>query len=958
MTDIILKKYIEECKYIRDSYPGWLVAPSKNRFELEYYSSQNRNLGYYPISDILVFLFNHWHSNNLQDWKEFSEPEDQIYFIETFIWSLEIGLHRLYPPLPIICEKLITAIDPFGFQNLSFLQIKNKHEISNKPGSLTDIVANNPNLFSPNSRFKEEAHKEFLSSKNPYTLSQKWTKIALALLKNYRQNRILNKWENLYSLLSQTLTQSDDLAFIKYEACLLKLSNWQYEDINSLLKEWPEDTNDPYWLTRKAIMHAQIDQFEQRERLFQKSLQRIRQMDLITSQPYYASSREIWTQYLYTFSSPLNKRDKYHNDLAQVIKTNKLDPYHEVNFFSDSYQSTKNAEAFDPFELPALEPSSWGEDTEKPYKLFNFSEFLGIHASIKSSDNQYTNFFSKSREQSAFKLSPIDPKRQQWELFACGDIEIIQRFLTRSKVISLDKDFVDHWWDRSLTLYNQQYQLTKTPNQDDKRFCLSMEVISRLALRQDKKTISDLLSKFLSNWDERRFPIFNYVEATYFRLLKRLIALLKIEDLEPHLEKIITFPHRETSNSSPDPFYYLAWNSELQKSPEIQKITHNLLNQCDISSPDLPLLKLLWLLERNCIDEADQQKIADFIWRTPDKPFFPKIPLWALIRFPEKINGQAKEWLRKILLDMNLPILPELDSNITTNPNDNQQYGWTTWFEIIRKATKPSKITVKRDKKVEKIYIDWTEEEAKIILDKITLWWEKNKENLESRIKLAPPYEDIRCKYYMREVILTLAGLIASRLPHDDTTPQKLIELWQSMKQAGIYTLPLETSLIRFSEYKDTEETQEKIQLFLLNATESELKNNQDRIKIWSFHQLANKMPEIPQTFIDIISIRLINSLPNSDLSLILLEMLHYTLDDCPNENKDLNYPCMALKAFYGKTQYRADQHIENLHTIRWWCVKLAITLKNSSQEEIPEVMKWIEEAKSDPLPEINQLTI
>lgn len=248
-----VQKITEEWRRQRQAYPGWLILPHGNRENLWVYTDTWVN--YLPDT-------------------EKSPPGLDIQYAFELIWRLERCLLPVFNNIAEFCEKLLEKYWPF--QN------------GNPPA--------NCQIHPGEEKFQDLPWND---------LRQAWLAIAVAMLRFYREEGYLDKWNEAEIRLK---TLSDHLSaeqreFLNYEGFLFSLFTLDLPNAKQRLENWRPNEAQPYWMAKRAAALAEIGQVNDTDEQIRLALveSRKKSNDEHTSTGYLSVSDESYQMLLFRY---------------------------------------------------------------------------------------------------------------------------------------------------------------------------------------------------------------------------------------------------------------------------------------------------------------------------------------------------------------------------------------------------------------------------------------------------------------------------------------------------------------------------------------------------------------------------------------------------------------------------------------------------------------------------------
>lgn len=245
-----LQEINEEWQAQRGAYPGWLILPYSNRQRL--------------------WIFTQGWVNYLPDIEK-SPPGLDIKYAFELIWRLERCLLPIFDNIAEFCEILLERYWPFH----------------------ADKVLINRQLSAGEEEFQSLPWDD---------IREAWLAIALAMLRFYREEGNIEKWqeaENRLKSLSDHLS-AEQREFLNYEGFLFCLFSLDLPSAKQRLESWRPKVSQPYWMAKRAVALAEMGLLDGMDGQIQLSLVETRKRGKnINSFPRYLMvSREAYQMLL------------------------------------------------------------------------------------------------------------------------------------------------------------------------------------------------------------------------------------------------------------------------------------------------------------------------------------------------------------------------------------------------------------------------------------------------------------------------------------------------------------------------------------------------------------------------------------------------------------------------------------------------------------------------------------
>jgi len=555
-TEEILKRW----RQIRESYPGWIVAPEGERESI--LSSTREWINW--VDNIP--------SNDLVSRR--SIPLD-LEFLFEINWRLECCLCFIGDKLSKSFENVISRYWPFkryeSQESLIFLEDDENRDLN----------------------WKE--------------IRRMWLHLSLSIMRSYREKGMLGKWEKTKIKLDNVLAymSGDQKAFLYYETVLYELFELDIAKARLALESWPKDFSLPYWEAKRAGLLAETGQTREAEEILEKSLQQIRlELNLRSiSTDYSLVSQEANLMVMLRFVKVVNfsanptkafprNEMKAFEERHHVLMQHKCDPWNELKAFEYKLKGKLPATEEYPFDigrcvkkLPFPDETHFNEIINA-YSFLRYTEESGFLFKAKASKriSSYTlaGHIAKSTVQQISKYS------LNWAettlIRVSEDPEDVDNLFNRQFLWKCNVEIVDRLVDKYVKCLKKLSSDTSSADKLSIGFGFIVpEILSRLCCKCSMTGKEKLLDLVCEIYSTKHKSNYRGIKNFLYRLLDTCSTIEKY-NLIPRL-LAIPFPEDITIDEDEfvNPFYCL----DLDKYPMSGSDRLN-INRQDIES----LLKL------------------------------------------------------------------------------------------------------------------------------------------------------------------------------------------------------------------------------------------------------------------------------------------------------------------------------------------------------------------------------
>ncbi len=450
----------------REIYPGWLAAPANTRALMEW------NTGHYGelVLDVLPDL----------------APVERLEAIHELVWRWEILLNPISSKFEAAAQDVLKRID---CQNRTI------------DGSTDPEIEWGP-------------------------VREAWRTVMLALVTVARHSLDKNVFKQRIKALSPFLQDDPDVDYrIRHERCLWAMYSMDFGALEGLLKDWRTENCDPVWMMRKAALLFETGRHDEATKLSEHALSAIREMpigDLSLAGP----SRESWALWLVAQPKDYQLFSKRWNELSS-LKCNALN---ERRLIEDAIKDNSGTEEAPSFELGTRrahgQSFSNADSQGAAYRAIRLSEVAGLPPATDR-----LGIAENLLKLAAEKLFASDPEmavRLVLRVSKYDQDKTLMRVFSRTRVAALSTDSA-----RTLAeICNSvvEYALPRMVGADVRghrpvfwieRMRVAMEVLSRLALRQEPEKVEIILNKALEYYRNDHVARDFWLESPVRNMLER-----------------------------------------------------------------------------------------------------------------------------------------------------------------------------------------------------------------------------------------------------------------------------------------------------------------------------------------------------------------------------------------------------------------------------------------------------
>ena len=593
--------------------------------------------------------------------------------------------------------------------------------------------------------------------------------LGIYLLKFYRQNGKTNEWKNLYSVLNSLKKISPKLkGDLDYENALFALFYLDYPKLKKIVQEWLFLNSTPFENAKKAGILAEIGNLKKAIEIVKESLIIIREQEksMASSTDCSLLSQESYILDLYQsllFASrnvdDSRIQKKEYLDRLSTLKKYLCDPIHECDYFrillSSEYKQQKNIDIHSKYDIGEATITDHSRpsfhEQENAFAFLLYCENTGIPFCIHHKCGIY-GFLEKEARSSIARISDYN---LIWAISICcriADEKAADTLFTRKAINNLSTDSINHLCEGLVSTLSENENEISIDETEENNFAQVLakiipEIISRLVTKCNTETKFKILklinSILLSQSRDRYFGFEKLIKRFAKSLLPAEIELFFLDILRLPIPRNITY----LDDRLLAPLEYLKadkifFSSALKFDKKLLDPYYGALASSWIPIRKWGFITLARLYELNILDNREQQRFADLLWKEIDNDGLPYIPDYSKAFFT-KLPHPARKDCVKLLKRHIILFQFENFSLSSIHRFPTQDISQTTSFFLCINYLANSDFL---DKK-----------EAGYLIQKIYRFWTSNKDILNNK-KFENDY--IPCFYQMQWALGNLLKIV------------------------------------------------------------------------------------------------------------------------------------------------------------------------------------------------------
>jgi hypothetical protein len=953
----ILKELYEVWKKERESYPGWIVTPKKNR-----------NKVWFCTESWIHIIFN----------KIETLPEpDNLLLLYELNWRLERTLTPLFDNWAKKIKDTVEKFNPFPMH----VEMENA------------LIT---------------ADKDEYKSYNWNKIGECWVELAFSLVREARENN--NKenfslWMNRLESLLETRREWKERWF--YEKCLFYLSTFDREEVENCLENWPKTDCLSFWEVKRASILAEIGQLGEAEEIAEKALQKIRSQ----IQPYDIDcsmlSQEGWTMFLLKHLK-VNKwiSTDFYRDRWDKLENYRCNPYSLIELFTlkvkeqttipSSGRETTNS--FDmKRETRTYRHSSGSKQFAAilpPFSFLRMFEEAALPFRCGS-----VRMYSDSVINSSIKIASSAPFWSLSSMVRTGNEEGIKKWFDRVRVSVLSPEEVDLFYDMFYESLTQSIKSLKNApqkfnnnNYSVLQIRIATEILSRLSIRLSFNQLDQLFSLGINLYKEPIFRNNFSLHDCVNRIFRMLLYSMPQSQILEKIPDLLSLPIPgengftvENPQRWDEPLSFIEWieNTELGGNDNRFLWTESIerliaiVEHGENESRYRAILRLSKLNEISALDDKETESFGNALWRRIDPktglPGDTQLLNNSYLFLPEPEEGIAKRNFHKYLVSKDFPRVIQRFKR--PDGKEVRQFSLGPDIELpskyIQEWIRSTKSQFTWDEETNKKLEDWTTEEIIHLVDSSIKWWDEEKNELCEVDDF--PFS-CRCDTLREEfmyLIRLISKVIMPRLGSaDGEVKNHTKRLLSEMEEYGICVLST-IPMTLFIEPERYDEISQKMRFALNSTDEQEIHEAIYGIFAWISLGRACKILSPPEDLLDELVNRLIaRRQPGLDSVIDSVSGVVRRSPQLINE-KQFKSIIIALQYLIKETELSYERSINELSSIipvndlpeyrrisaelAYWTYKKLI----DEGKEIPKILiNWKQVSMEDPSPAVRKVWV
>ena len=550
--------------------------------------------------------------------------------------------------------------------------------------------------------------------------------LVLATMRYYREEGFLDRWDRVREYVSERISKMspEHRARFYYEQALSALFKLDIQQLNKRLEEWPVDDDLPFWEAKRAALLAEIGDVSDASMTLERSLSTIRSRSNLKPvvDDYSLASQESIVMVLLksvrlakSLLSTTSNREftrRWHS-----LKQYNCDPWGDLDFFQSvlDRQPKPQVQRIWSFDIGYITNRrsfvAGNKEVLNAYQFLLFCEETGIPFRIDG-----CSIATKGAAEALSRIGAHKPSLAMASLVRIGDRKVVEGIFNRSSIARFKTSEVDGLVNRYLeSLERYSAGIASSDIQIAK---VVPEIISRLCCRcsdKIKEKVTDFLIHLYRSPDRTRYKGIS-------RLLQKVIEALSINHLVEMLPRLLKFPilcdlDRFLRREYRNPFSYLDTVRDVHLDQPIDreylKDYVDGARSYDAIRRQWSIFTLDWLYSVGGLDQQTTDEFAEALWCRLDGHGLPEVTEYyrsAFLSLPHTGDQEPIEPFKIWFFKQQFPTQATGSTSIELSKT------CLLCNEVIEASR----------------HIRWSIEEAELIIKKLVVWWDSDKEYLRS----------------------------------------------------------------------------------------------------------------------------------------------------------------------------------------------------------------------------------
>lgn len=623
-----------------------------------------------------------------------------------------------------------------------------------------------------------------------------WTNLKLGLLRLYRQEGWVEKWQALRDELDSYAAkfQEDQRARFCYEKALAAVYQNDFYTLEEVLNSWEECASDPYWDIRRGAIWAEYLSLEKGKPITQKAFNSIcERLDSASNEAerFYWASRKVHAHTVWNSMSQANFSAERNETSAARQTWSELKPYDDIwyerEFFDANVRTIEDAlrvkTKVASFRLGHSRTTTNFSGNSKDYRVA-YAYFLYYEETGFPIHLPFLNTVKKETLEKALSvMGYCSPAIAACWLLRAGDPKLVSSVYHRRFLERTNYEDVDALYQRYLKCLENLLAADRVEDVPSWAHALRgvlVEILARLCVKASYDSRLSTLDSIEAIFQDRYSVYFEGLG----HLLSSLLSTFSQAEITGLIPRLAAMPiaRDRFEDCRLEPLFYV--NTTVALSPEsVGTVVEVLLERIGVNENDDKAIfyRLLFLYKCGALSKRQEQKLASTLWSNVDDKGFPRRTIFnrfAFLSFPHPADVNPQELLKDYFRTTTVPIAG-------TGPSISFYAGSVPIFNNIKGTTNSD------------IHFTWDTPLINQLCARLIQMWESDKHHLIGKEKYGLGFsvkEEMQNRF--SEVESIIVGVIAPNIELiDDRNKQGLVMMATEFEDFGIPSLRIRFSL-------------------------------------------------------------------------------------------------------------------------------------------------------------------
>lgn len=525
----------------------------------------------------------------------------------------------------------------------------------------------------------EPVYQSILKKYHPFKVRSRtdvknaWVNLKLALLKLYRQEGWKEKWNILNKELSPLSERfsTEQRCRLAYEQALMAVYHHNYERLDKVLKEWPEQKTDPYWNIRKGSLMAEFLSLKKGREITEKAFNDIcRKLDASESEKdrIYWASRKVHAHTVWNCLSIANFSLNESVTHEARVTWNDLRSYDDIWYEHEFFDSHLNP----------IEEVATIKTKEPSFKLGRFHTITNLGGNFQDYRIAYAYFLyyeetaypvhlpflntleKKTLGKALSVMEMCSPAIAVCWLLRSGESKLVAAVYNRRFLNRMEHDKATSLFDEYLGCFDQLLERGNDDNPPSWTLAyrnILPEILSRLCMKASYASRVKTFDSIEKLFREKKSAQYNNLDV----LISSLMSSFSDEQIKALIPRLAQMPflNDRYGEIRYEALYYVDHPVEIGEALD-PNIVDSLFDQlgAGVKYDQIIFCRLLFLNKCGLLTSQQQKRLGETLWLKRDRNGFPADTIYyrfAFLSFPHPKDVDPNALIKKYLKDCRMP---------------------------------------------------------------------------------------------------------------------------------------------------------------------------------------------------------------------------------------------------------------------------------------------------------------